>query len=106
MRIIIPHSKTPEQVKDLVDTRFDEIFTGLPVGPVEITDRKRSWNGSTLDFSFGAKTAFMTVPVSGKVTVEATQVTVDVEVPAFLRSFVPEDKVTSAVQTSVKALLN
>ena len=105
MRISIPHDKNPEEVKSRIDRGFDDIFKGLPVGPIEITDEQRTWAESTLTFFFNARSAFLTVPVKGSILVEPALVTIDVELPAFLKNFIPEEKVAASVESGVKGLL-
>ena len=105
MRISIPHNKDAGEVKGIIDRGFDDIFKGLPVGPVELTDEVRTWNDSTLTFAFNAKSAFLTVPVKGWIQVEPATVTIEVELPVFLKNFIPEEKIGNAVETGVKGLL-
>lgn len=105
MRIVIPHTKNADDVKGVIDKGFDDIFKGLPVGPVELTDEVRTWVENTLNFSFNAKTPFLTVPVKGWILVEPAQVTIEVELPAFLKNFIPEEKISTAVESGVKGLL-
>jgi hypothetical protein len=106
MRITVSHTKNPEELKAIIDRGFDDIFRGLPVGPIELTDEVRVWEGNTLNFSFNAKAAFLTVPVKGWILLEPQLVTIEVELPAFLKNFLPEEKVATAVESGVKGLLN
>ncbi|MBS1872842.1 MAG: polyhydroxyalkanoic acid system family protein [Acidobacteria bacterium] len=105
MRITIPHTKSTDEVKGSIDKGFDDIFKGLPVGPVQLEDEVRTWAENTLNFAFNAKTPFLTVPVKGWILVEAALVTIEVELPAFLKNFIPEEKISNAVEAGVKGLL-
>ncbi len=105
MRITVSHNKSPLEVRRSIDKSLDDIFTGLPIGPVQITDEKRTWNGSTMNFNFNARAAFMVVPISGIVIVEDHLVTLDVELPGFLNKLIPEEKMKSAVEGKVRGLL-
>jgi hypothetical protein len=105
MRITVSHSKNPEELKRSIDQGFDDIFKGLPVGPIQITDEQRTWAGNILTFAFNARTAMLTVPVRGWIQVDPQLVTVEVELPAFLEKFIPEDKVKNSVENGVKGLL-
>lgn len=105
MRVTVSHTKNPDEIKANIDRSFDDIFKGLPVGPVQLTDEQRVWVGNTLNFSFNAKAAFLAVPVKGWIAVEPKLITIEVELPAFLKNFLPEEKVKSAVESGVKGLL-
>ncbi len=105
MRITVSHNKPPAEIRSNIDRGFDDIFKGLPVGPVQITDEQRTWAGNTMNFSFNAKAAFLTVPVKGWITVEEKQVTIELDLPSFLKNFLPEEKVKTAVESSVRGLL-
>jgi hypothetical protein len=105
MRITVAHNKTVEQIRSNIDRGFDDIFKGLPVGPVQIADEQRTWVGNTMNFSFNARAAFLTVPVKGWIAVEPQQVTIEVDLPAFLGKLIPEEKVKTAVESGVKGLL-
>lgn len=105
MRITVSHNKPVEQIRANIDRGFDDIFKGLPVGPIQITDEQRTWVGDTMNFSFNARAAFLTVPIKGWIQVERQQVTIEVELPAFLAKLIPEDKVKTAVESGVKGLL-
>ena len=105
MRIIVPHQHPPQQVVDNIDRKFDEIFKGLPVGPIQIVDVKRNWNGRKMDFNFNASAGFMNVPIKGTIDVGDKDVTIDVDLPAFLSQILPEAKLRPALEKSVKGLL-
>jgi len=105
MRVTITHTKNPDDVKKKIEAGLDDVFKGLPVGPVKIEDEKRAWTGHKMDFSFTAKAAFMSVPVKGMVLIEPKLLTVDVELPAYLKGLIPEDKVVKSVEAGVKGLL-
>ena len=105
MRITVSHDKTPEEIRRNIDRSLDDVFKGMPIGPVQISDEKRMWVGDRLDFSFNARAAFMVVPVKGYVLVEQRQVTVEVDLPSFLNQFIPEQKMKAAIEGQVKGLL-
>ncbi len=105
MRITVSHNKTPAEIKANIDRSFDDIFKGLPMGPVQISEEHRTWVGDTMNFSFHAKAAFIAVPVKGWIAVEPAQVTIEVELPSFLKNFLPEEKVKTAVESRIRGLL-
>jgi hypothetical protein len=105
MTVTVSHNRSVEDVKRNVDRSFDEIFTGLPVGPIQITDEQRAWNASTLTFSFAARAAFMAVPIRGTILVEEQLVTIDVDLPGFLNQLISEQRLKVAVESRVRGLL-
>src|SRR4051794_9154107 len=105
MRITVSHNKPVDQIRANIDRSFDDIFKGLPVGPIQITDEQRTWVGNTMNFSFNARAAFLTVPIKGWIQVEQQQVTIEVQLPSFLDKLIPEEKVKTAVESGVKGLL-
>lgn len=106
MRVSISHNKTKEQAMQIVDKSFMDFFGGLPGGALQIADQKKSWNGSTLDFSFVAKMAFFKVPITGTAEVTDHDVIVNVDLPAFLTNMIPEAKLRTGIENNVKGLLN
>jgi hypothetical protein len=105
MTVTVSHNRCVEDVKRSVDRSFDEIFTGLPTGPIQITDEQRTWNACTLAFSFTARAAFMAVPIRGTILVEAKLVTIDVDLPGFLNQLISEQRLKMAVENRVRGLL-
>lgn len=106
MRVTVSHNKTAQEVTMAVDRGFDQIFTGLPIAALEFSNQQRTWNGRQMDFSFTARAGFLNVPVKGLLVVEDRQVIIDIELPEFLRKFLPEHKVQAAVESRVKGLLS
>lgn len=105
MRVTVSHNKSADEVKRLVNRGFDDIFKGMPVGPVQLSNEQRTWVGDTLNFSFDAQAAFITVPVKGWIRVEQQQVTIEVELPTFFQNMIPEEKVKTSLEAGVKGLL-
>ncbi len=105
MRATLTHNRSVEEIKRNVDRSFDDIFQGLPIGPIQITDEQRTWAGSTLNFSFNARAAFMAIPVKGWILVEEKLITVEVDLPPFVNQLIPEEKVKRAVESRVRGLL-
>lgn len=105
MRVTVSHNKTVPAVKASIDRGFGQIFGGLPIGNVQITDVEREWNDSTLKFSMVARAGFINVPLKGVLVVEEKQVVIDLDLPPFVNQFIPEAKVSAAVEQQVRGLL-
>ena len=105
MRVTVSHKKTVPEVRKALDESVDQLFRGLPIGAVELTDQQRAWSGDTLNFSFTARAGFLNVPIKGWALVESQQVTIDIDLPSFLNQFIPEAKMKTAIEGQVKGLL-
>jgi hypothetical protein len=105
MRVTVSHNKGLEGAKKLVNDSSDQLFGGVATAPVQIVDQQKQWNGDTMQFSFTARMGFLTAPFKGYVACTDTDVTVDIDLPPFLKQFVPEEKVKQQVEGRVKGLL-
>jgi hypothetical protein len=105
MRVTISHNKDPREVMASVDRGFDDMMRGLPLGPVQFVNERRSWNGPRMDFSFNAKVGILNAPVQGFVLVEERCITVDVDLPPMLSSLIPQRRLETAVESRARGLL-
>ncbi|MBI1897137.1 MAG: polyhydroxyalkanoic acid system family protein [Acidobacteria bacterium] len=105
MRITVPHRKPVPEVIRLIDQSADEFFTGLPVMGLQIVETRKEWSGPNMKYSFIARLAFATLPVSGSVYVSEREVTIEVDLPPLLARLLPEEKVRESIQSRVKGLL-
>lgn len=104
MRITIAHNKGREQMIQMVDRAFDDVFNGVAQVPITIADQKRSWQGSLMTFSLVAKMGFISNPISGTVTVTDSDVTLDADI-GMLGKLIPAEKIQTALQTRLRGLL-
>jgi hypothetical protein len=79
MRITVSHKKAKEQIIQTVDRSFDDLFQGSPLIPIQVTNERREWQGSTLVFSFHAKMGLLSAPIRGTVEVTERDVTIDAD---------------------------
>jgi len=105
MRVTVNHDKGLQGATKIVNDSADQLLASAASGPVTITDMNRQWNGSTMDFSFVGRMGFFSAPIKGKVYVTEKDVTVDVELPALLKQFMPEEKVRASLEGRVRGLL-
>src|SRR5271165_3739374 len=101
MTIIVPHRTTAEKAISMVDRSANTLFEGAGGSPVELVDRKKSWNGPVMDFSLTARMGFISVPIAGTVAVDDVNVTVQCELPKLVSQFIGEDKVRAGVEQKV-----
>jgi hypothetical protein len=85
MRIAITHNKTVAQVIESADQAVDQVFKGLPLGPVEIVEQQKHWSGGVMTFHLTAKVGPLKYPLRGTVEVTERQCIVDVDLMAFGR---------------------
>ena len=105
MTIVIPHGTTAEKAKTIVDNSANSLFESTAGPHVELVDKTRSWNGPTMDFSLTAKVGFISVPISGTIVVDATNVTVNCPLPALVNQFIGEEKIRAGLESRIRAML-
>jgi hypothetical protein len=104
MRITIAHTKGRQQMIQMVDCAFDDVFKGVAQVPITITNQQKSWKDSLMTFSLIAKMGFISNPISGTVAVTDTDVTLDADLGMFSK-LLPAEKVQTALQTRLRGLL-
>lgn len=106
MRITITHNRGQQEAIKRIDGAFDDFFKGMPfAGPLEVVDQTKTWNGNKMDFSFTGKLGFFKAPITGSITVEEKDLTIEIELPGFLKNLLPENTVKQNIETKVKGLL-
>jgi hypothetical protein len=105
MTIIIPHGTTAEKAIATVDNSANSLFESTAGPYVQLVDKKRSWNGPTMDFSVTAKVGFISVPISGTLMVDSINVTVNCQLPALVNQFIGEEKIRAGLDRRVRAML-
>jgi Putative polyhydroxyalkanoic acid system protein (PHA_gran_rgn) len=104
MRITVSHNKPKQEVMQAVNRSFDDLFRGMGILPLQIVNEKRAWNGSTLNFSFDAKTGFLSNPIKGFVEVTDKDITVDADL-GLLEKLFPAKQASAAIEGKVRGLL-
>ncbi|MGI8745013.1 MAG: polyhydroxyalkanoic acid system family protein [Bryobacteraceae bacterium] len=103
MKITISHNKSQAEVKKAVDRSLDDLFKGIAVGPLEIVNPQKTWEGSTMTFGMTAKMGFMSAPIRGTVLVTDKDITIDADL-GFLENLLTP-KTRASLETRVKGLL-
>jgi len=104
MRVTVSHNQSKQEMMKAVDKAVGDLFKGIPMGPVQISDPQKSWQGSTLTFTMTAKMGILKNPIRGTIEVTDKDLTIDADL-GILNSFLPESKVKAAVETQVQKLL-
>ena len=105
MTLIVPHNRTREAAIAHIDHGADQLFSGAAGGVVEIVDQKKEWNGSTMNFSFAGKLGVVSIPVSGTLDVDDTNVTVRCDLPPVVKNFIGEEKISGGIEKQLRRLL-
>jgi hypothetical protein len=79
MRVAITHNKAIAQVIESADQAVDQVFKGLPLGPLEIVEQQKHWSGGVMTFQLTAKMGPLKYPIRGTVEVTERQCIVDID---------------------------
>ena len=103
MRITVSHNRTKEEVIQVVDRSFGDLFrtSGLPV---QLVEQQKSWQGSTLSFALSASMGFFSTPIKGTVEVGDRDLTIDVDL-GMLEGMIPAKKAQEMITSRVAGLL-
>ena len=104
MRVTISHYKAKDEVMQAVDRSFDDLFRGIGVIPLQFVNERRSWNGSTLNFSFDAKLGIVSTPIKGFIEVTDKDLTIDADL-GLLERLIPAKQARTALEGRVRGLL-
>jgi hypothetical protein len=104
MRVTIGHRKTRQEAIQIVDQSFDDLFRGLPIAFLQVTEQHRSWNGSVMTFGLTAKLGFLQNPIRGTVEVTDREITIDADL-GLLEKLVSRGRFKTAVQGTFQKLL-
>jgi hypothetical protein len=106
MRVTVSHDKGKEEATRIVNQATDQILRPLFAGPLQMSDVRKQWNGSTLDFSLTASvSAALAVPIKGSIIVTEREITIECALPAFLDRLLPEIGIKAGVEAAVRGLL-
>lgn len=104
MRVTVSHNKPKDEIIRSVDRSFDDLFKGPGFIPFQIVNQRRSWEGSTLTFSFDAKAGLISAPIKGFVEVTEKDITIDADL-GLLEKLISAQKAKTILEGKVKGLL-
>jgi hypothetical protein len=104
VRITISHNRSKAEVMKTVDQSLDELFRPMGGIPLQFVVQQRSWQGSTLNFAFTAKMAFLSTPIQGMVEVTDRDLTIDVDLGGLGR-LIPAKTFQETLGNRVRGLL-
>jgi hypothetical protein len=98
------HSLGAAEARRRIDAYADELANSTFPG-VSIEDLDKNWQGSTLETSFKARKGFLSKRITGSMQVDDAAVTLEVDVPDLLFTFVPRPQVEKIVREKLRAKL-
>ena len=104
MRVDVTHQLGKEAAMPVMDRCLDHLLGGLGSN-IEILDKKTSWTGANMRFSFTGKVGYISVPLAGTIDVNDANVIVNMDLPPMVKTFIGEDKIHRIVETNVREML-
>jgi hypothetical protein len=104
MRFTILHGKSQQEAVQIVDEAFEDLFRGLPIRALKITNQHRSWNGSMMTFGLTAKIGFLQNPIQGTAMVTEREITIDADL-GMLEKLISQAKLKTVIEKSLQKLL-
>jgi len=105
MTVIFPHHRTKAEAISIIDKGSSDLFSGVVGSGVELADQKKEWNGSTMNFSFTGRLGFVSVPITGAISVDDVNAVVVCNLPPMVQNFIGEDKVSASIEKQLQRLL-
>jgi hypothetical protein len=105
MTVVVAHKSTREKTIPVMDRAVDQLLAGAGGSSFQVTDKRQSWNGPVMSFSFVGKLGFVSLPIAGTLAVDDVNVTVVLDLPPVVKSFVGEEKVRSIVGENIREML-
>jgi len=105
MIVTAAHALPVGEARNRIDRDLEKILRGpLPAG-LKLGEVERKWEGDTLTASTRASAGVISLNIDGTLTVSATTVTVDFEIPAMAKAFVSEGDIEAALKRELGAIL-
>lgn len=105
MKVVVQHALGKDAAMPVMERCLDHLLGGLGSG-VEILDKKTAWTDSRMRFSFTAKVGYIAVPLAGTIDVGESSVTVDMELPPLVKTFIGEEKIKRVIAENVHEMLS
>lgn len=105
MIVIVPHHTTGEKAIATIDHSAGRLFEGVGGSAVQITDQSKSWSGRVMTFSLKATLGFISIPLSGTITVDEVNVTLQCELPDMVKKFIGEEKIGAGMDARIRGIL-
>ena len=104
MRVVIPHNRPKQEMKDFVERSVDQLFTAFNLGVISFVNQRKVWSGDTLSFSLTANLGSVRTPIVGLALVTDTAITLNVDL-GVLGTLISEERAKAQIAGRFKALL-
>ena len=104
MRVVVPHNRPKQEIRDAVERSVDQLFAGFNVGVIEFINQRKEWCEDTLKFALTAKLGLLQTPIVGSALVTGKEITLDVDL-GLLGKLIPERSARSQIEGRVRGLL-
>jgi hypothetical protein len=104
VRVTVGHRKSRKEAIQIVDSAFGDLFKGLPIASLQITNAQRSWDGSVMTFGLTATMGFLSNPIRGTVEVTDREITIDADL-GMLEKLISRERLKTVVEGTFKQLL-
>ncbi len=97
MTVTVAHGKTKEEAIAIVDGSLEKLIAGIGGDSLEVANLKQAWDGPRMDFSLIARLGFISIPISGTALVDPASLTINLNLPPMVNTFIGEDKVREGI---------
>ena len=105
MVVTVGHALPVGDARNRIDRNLERILRSpLPAG-LKLGEVEREWEGDTLTASTRASAGVISLNIGGALTVSATAVTLDFDIPAMALAFVNEKDIEAALRQELGSIL-
>jgi hypothetical protein len=105
MRVERNNPKSQEKAINIIDGFLDRLVRHQFSGGVKISDPYKNWQRNKMSFSFKVKKSFfLSVTLSGTITVTGEKIVLDCSIPGFVTTFVDENKIRQVINKNFDEL--
>ena len=104
MHIERKHRVGQEEAIRKINALLDDLQGRPYPAGVSVADVSRNWSGNDLNFSVHAKKGFLGTTLSGLLHVNDDCLVLDYDLPSWVATFVPEDKIRDAIHQQLDKL--
>jgi hypothetical protein len=104
MRVTISHNKPKEEVRRAAEQAVDQLFHEAPAGFIQITDKRKQWDGPVLRFWLTARMGIVRNPMQGSIEITDRDLTLDLDL-GMLNALFPGRKMSKVIEDQLRGKL-
>ena len=105
MTVVVPHNSSQQAVMLVLENTSDSLL-GAGIKNLVVVDQRKSWNGPVMSFSLTGKLGYISVPLSGTLAVDETNVTLECEPPPIAKNVLGEERFRSMMEANLRTVLS